>query len=181
MASNGTQSGFGDAPAFPEEDALQIGGDLEEVARYARFRGNAIRGTNAERDAYTDVTNGLLWSNTTTGALERYNGTSWQVVWERTGWSTQTAANDWTANTGSNAPQVSRDGVIVTWRGGMFGGTSSSNATTVPTWARPTRDVRGQVTLSDNTTIGRFRVATNGQVFFSGSISTDAQFSWSVL
>lgn len=77
MASNGTQSGFGDAPAFPEEDALQIGGDLEEVARYAQFRGNLLKGTNAEMLAYGHPTLELYWANTTDGFLYKYTTTGW--------------------------------------------------------------------------------------------------------
>lgn len=182
MASNGTQSGFGDAPAFPEEDALQIGGDLEEVARYARLRGNVPKGTTAARDAYTDVTNGLLWSNTTDGTLERYNGTSWDVIWRRVNWTTISATNDWTANTGAVSPQVAASAETAFWRGGMFGGSTGNAAGTLPVNCRPSRTTRVHgIMLSNNTDAGRARIEPNGQIFFSGSLSQDASFSWPVI
>lgn len=135
------------------------------------------------RDTWTSANSSLLRNNDkcTVGTTE-YVWVSGSWVAPFTSWTTQSAANDWTANTGGNAPQISRDGYVITWRGGMFGGSSGNFATTVPAWARPARDARiGGVILSDNTSLGRVRVATNGQVFLSGSISTDAQFQWSVL
>lgn len=79
MASNGVDAEGN--PLFPEEDALQSGADLEEVARYARVRGNALVGTTSDRNAFGFKIDGLLWSNTTTDALERWNGTGWERVW----------------------------------------------------------------------------------------------------
>lgn len=135
------------------------------------------------RDTWSTANSSLLRNGDKciVGTVE-YTWTSGAWAAPFTSWTTQTAANDWTANTGGNAPQVSRDGYLISWRGGMFGGSSGNFATTVPTWARPARDARiGGVILSDNTSLGRVRVATNGQVFLSGAISVDAQFQWTVL
>jgi hypothetical protein len=77
MASNGLQAGQEDAPAFPEEDALAIGADLEEVARYAKLRGNMLKGTTAERTAWVasyPTVEGVMWSDTTTDLLYRSTG-----------------------------------------------------------------------------------------------------------
>ncbi|WP_194385192.1 hypothetical protein [Microbacterium luteum] len=180
MASEGLQPGYEDAPAFPEEGPLASGADLEEVARLAVKRGNTRKGTTAERDAYTPV-NGMLWSNTTTGAVERWNGSAWQFVMYLVDWTTLAATNDWTANTGEVSPQVSRDGYMVSYHGGMYGGTSSSAAAQLPAWSWPKRDTRLPVIMSDNSTIGRCRISPTGGLFFSGGVSQDAALTWSVV
>lgn len=69
MASNGNQSGYDDAPAFPGGDAPQTGPDLEEVARYAWKRGNLLRGTNAEMNDYDHFDDGVAWADTTNSSL----------------------------------------------------------------------------------------------------------------
>lgn len=80
MASNGTQPGQEGAPAFPEEDAPALGVDLEEVARYAKDRGNILKGTTTQRNAFADAVEGVLWSNTTTDSIDRYTGSAWVTI-----------------------------------------------------------------------------------------------------
>lgn len=77
MPSNGLQSGEGDAPAFPESDPVALGADSEELARYARRRGNLLVGSSTQRAAYAYPRAGEVWSNTTTGTLDYYTGSSW--------------------------------------------------------------------------------------------------------
>lgn len=74
MASDGIQVGQEDAPAFPEEDALQTGADLEEVARYAKHRGNLLKGTFTEMNDYDHPVDGVFWSDVTNKSLMRYDG-----------------------------------------------------------------------------------------------------------
>lgn len=74
MASNGIQAGQEDAPAFPEEDALASGADLEEVSRYAKWRGNLIKGTFSVMSAFSAAVEGLFWSDITNKSLMRYDG-----------------------------------------------------------------------------------------------------------
>ena len=76
MASNGFQPGGQGIPAFPEEDAPQLGADYEEVARYAAFRGNLLRGTTEEMNTFPHPVEGLWWSNTSSGAAGLYRHTS---------------------------------------------------------------------------------------------------------
>lgn len=87
MASNGLQPGQEDAPAFPEDDALASGADLEEVARYAKRRGNLFKGTTTEMNAQTAY-DGAFWSNITDDTLYRGNGADW-IAWSRH-WDTYT-------------------------------------------------------------------------------------------
>jgi len=77
VASNGFQPGGQGIPAFPEEDAPQLGADNEEVARFAAFRGNTLRGTTAEMNAFEFPVEGLWWSNTTNGGLYRFTSGAW--------------------------------------------------------------------------------------------------------
>jgi hypothetical protein len=148
---------------------------LNNRIRLRRGTGAPSSGLGSVGDAYLDENSGATWFK---GGVN----SGWFIAAQYASWTTLTASNDWTANTGGNAPQVMRDGLTVSWRGGFFGGTSGNFVTVLPTWARPSRDsVRLPVILSDNTTIGRVRVAANGQVFLSGAISVDASFNWSVL
>lgn len=83
MASNGLQSGYEDAPAFPEEDGLAAGADSEELARYAMRRGNSFKGTTAQRNAW--VTDGFAreghqWYDTTLDAQYVHNGSGFVVA-----------------------------------------------------------------------------------------------------
>lgn len=83
MASNGLQPGHEDAAAFPEEDALASGADLEEVARYAKWRGNLIKGTTTQRLAWSDdfpSVAGVFWSDTTNGGLYVSDGAGGWVL-----------------------------------------------------------------------------------------------------
>lgn len=184
MASNGTQSGFGDAPAFPEEDALQIGGDLEEVARYARMRGNALRGTVAQRDAYSTPEDGLLWSNTTDRALDRYNGSSYDRVWIRYGWTLVSPESGWSAESGSTTrPEIRREANTAIFRGRLFGGTSGSIAAVLPSWATPTRNIRlFPISGSGAPDVGVYvQIETNGNMRVWGTLNAATYLEWTIL
>lgn len=94
MASNGLQPGYEDAPAFPEEDALAVGADLEEVARYAKSRGNLLKGTTTARNTFaTYATAGVFWSDTTDGAVYRFDGSGWVLWFKRWAAYTPTLTN----------------------------------------------------------------------------------------
>lgn len=80
MASNGLQPGYGDAPAFPATDAPATGADLEELARYAQFRGNLLRGTTAEMLGYAHAATDMYWANTTDGLLYKYTVSGWVSI-----------------------------------------------------------------------------------------------------
>jgi hypothetical protein len=79
MASNGVDPTTG-SPRFPETDAPQTGADYEEVADYAVFRGNTLKGTATEMNDFDYPIEGMLWSNTTDGDVYRYDGSSWVLL-----------------------------------------------------------------------------------------------------
>ena len=79
MASNGVQSGQEDAPAFPEGDPPATGADYEEVARYAKFRGNSFKGTTAQRTGYAYAAEGHRWYDTTLDQEYLHDGSGWRL------------------------------------------------------------------------------------------------------
>lgn len=86
MASDGIQPGQEDAPAFPEEGALASGADLEEVARYAKKRGNLLKGSTTARLEWLAArpsVAGVFWSDTTDGVLYRSDGSGGWDEWAR--------------------------------------------------------------------------------------------------
>lgn len=95
-------------------------------------------------------------------------------------WTTLTAINGWTAGTGSNAPQVRRTGDIVFFKGSFFGGTANTQATTLPTWARPSFTQRPVVIMSDGSA-GRLRMFTSGAVNPSGNLDGESVSMWTVV
>lgn len=99
MASNGIQAGQEDAPAFPEEDALASGADLEEVSRYAKWRGNLLKGTFSAMGAFAAAVEGLFWSDITNKSLMRYDGGWVQHGIEHLGTSTSSTPNGSTFTT----------------------------------------------------------------------------------
>lgn len=62
------------APVFLETGAPAQGADLTEVADFAVFRGNALKGTATEMADFDYPIEGLLWSDTTNKSLMRYDG-----------------------------------------------------------------------------------------------------------
>jgi hypothetical protein len=123
-----------------------------------------------------DGTNAIYLNLGTAGSA----GTSWHLVHYFQDWTTVTATNGWTANTGSGTPQVSRVGNTVYFRGGLYGGTNNTQACILPSWARPTRTVRVPMTKADDT-IGLVRLFTNGELHPSSNIHSETQLPpWSV-
>ena len=107
-----------------------------------------------------------------------WSGTAW--VTAVTPWTTLAAASGWTAGTGLNAPQVSRDGNTVWFRGSLFGGAANTTATTLPTWARPSRASRVWISKDDDTA-ALIRVFSGGALQPTGNIHAETITSWSVL
>lgn len=139
--------------------------------------------STSARDTWTSSNGALLRSGDKciVGAVE-YSWVSGAWAAPFTSWTGLAATNGWTANSGSVSPQVMRDGYVAWWRGGMFGGASGDSAATLPAWARPSRTTRVHgIMLANNSDSGRARIEPNGQIFFSGSLSQDTLFPWSVL
>lgn len=123
-----------------------------------------------------DGTNSIYLNLGTAGGA----GTAWHLVHYFQDWTTLTASGGWTANTGSGAPQVSRVGNTVYFRGGFFGGTGATQCTTLPSWARPTRTLRVPMTRADDG-IGLVRVFSGGAMNPSADIHAETQLPpWSV-
>lgn len=146
MASNGFQPGGQGIPAFPEEDAPQTGADYEEVARFAAFRGNTLRGTRSERDEFEFPVEGLFWSNTTDKTLDRHTAGAWVSIFGLPlDFVNPPVAGGWTTPVSQN---------ILARRSGIayytFNGIRSSNAAagapvaTVPAGYRSTVNIYGQ-------------------------------------
>lgn len=111
MASDGIQPGQEDAPAFSSGGALSTGPDMEELARYAKKRGNVLKGTTTAMNEFTEYAQeGVLWSNTTDDNLHRFDGTSWVPLFGlpldavnppvAAGWTTPVSQNALTRRSG---------------------------------------------------------------------------------
>lgn len=155
--------------------------DLQGAVDFAEKIGGLLKGTPTERAALSagNLLPGWLFVESTTGDVYRWTGSAWVAVYQFRDWVTLTAASGWTAGTGTNAPQVSRDGTRVTWRGSMFGGGAGTDTTTVPSGFRPGRAVAVPFVTASNT-VGIATVFTNGVVQLSDAIHARAQFHWSV-
>lgn len=146
MASNGLQSGYEDAPAFPESDALAAGADLEEVARYAMRRGNAFKGTTTARNQWvTDgyAREGHLWYDTTLDQFYVYSS-GWVYLWTTEETGTFTFGGLYTNPTNYDNVTLTRRGKAVRLRGGVttnatatFAANTSYTLGTVPAGWRP--------------------------------------------
>jgi len=80
MASNGVDSTTG-YPKFPEEDAPQLGSDLEEVAAFAADVGTRIvRANLAGLNAYAYKRAGLSGHALDTGLDYVHDGSAWRLV-----------------------------------------------------------------------------------------------------
>lgn len=148
MASNGIQAGQEDAPAFPEEDAPALGADLEEVARYAKDRGNLLKGTTTQRNAHTPKIDGLFWADTTDGTLYRCDGTSWYGVkgspsvptYESSTWAAASDALQFWVNADGS---IGVEGGFQNVGSGVFNaGFAATRVGVVPAAVRPSRTVR---------------------------------------
>lgn len=166
-------------------DAFDVPGDLTDSYAFWDARVSETVATAASLPAASarpaghvisvqDIPSIYLALGTAGGA-----GTSWILVWVFYDWTTLAAASGWTANTGGSAPQVAREGRTVFFRGGFFGGTANTTATTVPAWARPSRVSRLAFAKLDNT-LGYVRVFTGGDLQPSGDISPEATVQWTV-
>lgn len=172
MASNGVDptTGF---PLFPEEDAPQLGADLEEVAAYAVLRGNALRGTTAERDDFAYPLDGLLWSNTTTDSIDRYDGSGWVRVLRMPSTAAVTFTPPNYAASGSSPVTVRIDNGRAYLEGeavstGTLGFTAGTNYTlgSVPAGIAPATNQLYLVSVGPNNS-GRLVVQSTGVMIFS--------------
>lgn len=75
-------SGAQNQPQYAGTGAPADAADLTEVATYAALVGNIKVGTTTQMNALTgaDRWTGLLFSNTTDGAVYRYDGAGWNVI-----------------------------------------------------------------------------------------------------
>lgn len=169
-------------PVFLDTDAPDIKVDPTAVGIYAADVGNSIvRANLAALNSYAYKRKGLSGYALDTGIVYSHDGSGWvplNSTWE-TGWTNLTAASGWTANSGGGTPQVSLQGGIAYYRGGLFGGTASTTATTLPTWARPTRTTSLRANDASNAPIF-VRIFTNGALQPSANLGTETMFSWSV-
>lgn len=160
--------------------------DLTALANYIDKYAHVVVGTHTARlnAASATLRQGMLWVETDTGQIwRRGGGTSWFLAsLPDEPWTTLTALNDWTANTGAGSPQVSRVGKTVSFRGGVFGGTPTNRAFLLPEWCGVSRTTRiNGIMSSGNTDIVRARIEPIGDMFLSAATSTECQFSWSYL
>lgn len=168
-------------PIFDDNDAPDIKVDPTQAALYASDVGNRIiRANLAALNAYVYKRKGLEGYALDSGITYVHDGSGWvslNTTWDMP-WTNLTAATGWTANTGGGSPQVSLQGGIAWYRGGLFGGTANTTATTLPAWATPTRTSR--VRANDTTTgVVYVRIFTNGVLQPSGGFSSETLFSWS--
>lgn len=164
----------GDAPGLHRVEWTNNGSDWRPVSGVLRFN------SEASATAWATANAGLLsWGDwaVIANALFRWSGTGW--VAEVFPWARLTAQNGWTANTANNGPDVGRDGMTAYYRGGLFGGAANTTATTVPSWACPSRELRVPIVLGDNT-LGSIRVYTSGILQPSGVLGPASSTNWPV-
>lgn len=169
-------------PVF--DDQYDFPQDSQAAVDYADEFANVRVGTSAERQALPvgKQRPGMLWVERDTNRLYMTNGAGvWTDLAALTAWQSLTAVGTWTANTGGGAPQVSRNGYQASLRGGFYGGGANTTATTLPAWARPSRELRVPLMLANNTAFGVARIFPNGDVQPSGDISTTSFITWSVI
>lgn len=115
--------------------------------------------------------------------LERPDGTPW--IYPDTGWIPLTPENGWTADASVTwPPEIRRIGDIVHYRGRLSGGSDlgGARAATLPSWARPSRDLTMPIFASN----GRFtetawlRVQPNGAFVLNAWLGGQAYASWPV-
>lgn len=135
----------------------------------------------AERDAWS-APNGAQCYVIATDRFYVRRASGWRLIEDDVvnAWTTLTAATGWTANSGVNAPQVSRRAGTVFYHGGFYGGAANSTATTVPAWAVPAREYRIPVVLANNVTVGTLRVYASGIVQPSGDFGASTIASWPI-
>lgn len=175
MASNGVQSGQEGAPAFPSGDAPASGPDLEELARWSVKRGNALKGTTAERTAWAYPVTGQMWYDTTLSALMVYTGSGWGELVGAPGASNVTLETGW-QNQDQTLKVTRRAGIgFLTGRVSRASGTSTKVGT-MATGYRPAETTHASlVALGSAATDGaRFIVTANANgditvAYLSGS------------
>ena len=107
-----------------------------------------------------------------------WSGSEWaQQAW---GWYELTATKGWTANTGDNAPRVRRDGNVVTFRGGLYGGEAFTQATTLPSWARPNMETTILTWNGTNNGAVAVVVYGNGAMNLGGTLGAEQMCRWTV-
>lgn len=77
-------------PYFDANSADDQAADLTELGRYALFRGGLMRGTTAEREAFSTAGyagEGDHWDDTTLDVLYRWSGSTWVAVKARGGFT----------------------------------------------------------------------------------------------
>ena len=186
MAANSYDATTG-RPIFVDTDPPDIKVDPTQAALYAADVGNRIiRANLAALQAYAYKRKGLTGIALDTLITYVYDGSGWVTLTSTwvTGWSGLTAASGWTANGGAAiSPRVSREGYTVTYQGGFFNGTANTTATTLPDWARPSREIRVHGALAaDAATPVTVRIFANGAFQPSGPVvHTTSSLMWSVL
>ena len=101
-----------------------------------------------------------------------------EQTWE---WTTLTATNGWTANTGDGAPRVRRDGNVVTFRGGLYGGTAFTQATWLPSWARPNMETTILTWNGTNNGTVAVTVYGGGAMNLGGTLGAEQMCQWTVV
>lgn len=191
MASSGIQPGFEDAPAFSVEGALDDGPDQEELARYAVHRGNLLKGSTTQRQAWSaayPTVAGVHWSDLTDSALYRSDGAGgWTpVVTPSTAWQELARSTGWTAVAGHTPRARLLNGVV--WIEGAAlrgsGGSLSHIATIQDSalWPSKTTFIGASVASKsgESSRSSELYVTSSGVVQVGGYTTIDTLAGWSV-
>lgn len=167
---------FNDVYSFPQ-DSQDLADDL-----FAAW--NIRVGTAQERqdEPTAKLRNGLTWVETDTRITRQwFTATGWIRFPFEQAWEALAPQTGWSANSGSGAPRITRDGDTVFYQGGLFGGAANSTAAVLPAWARPSRDVRVLGLATNGETPVMIRVLANGVFSPAGTvIHTTTSASWTV-
>jgi hypothetical protein len=83
------------APVFLDADAPDPAVNPTQVAAFAAERGNLLRGTTAEMNAFEYPDEGLYWSSTDDGGLYRYTDGNWDTLIAENSAVEATVASGW--------------------------------------------------------------------------------------
>jgi len=143
-----TTDSFG-KPVFSKSPTQTVV-DLQAAADFAGEFANVRVGTASERGSLTpgEIHPGMLWSETDTGALYKFSGSGWVLVWHDTGWQPLgVLATGWSVEPGDLAGYRVLGGVL--YMRGRLNATAGAEVTVLttplPVGARPAVDAASMV------------------------------------
>lgn len=147
-------------------DAPSLAATFNELSAFAVKRGNMLKGTTAERTAFSSAgyaKEGDQFRDTTLKTTFVYQSSTWVDVASDTGWQTLTPAAGWSIDP-SHPIEARRLNGVVYLRGRVNGPLTSSTVLTLPVGFRPSLLSFFLIERGSATAISRITVDTTGAV-----------------